>query len=489
MSDRQIEIDNRPKAYTPMLAAALKDLGVPNPTAAAIFVNQLAFWLNTKSGHLTKDGEKFIYNTYEHWRQQFPCMSESQIGRMIRSLCGLGIVVKETFSSLKRRLINKPVGFQEYNQTSWMTLCISKLAELADWIGYDPESLLGANLQKCRLEDSLMQNPTCASEFSTIYTKKTLSLADEEGQEKEVFKTQEEEAPQNSKVNGLIQESFVKTEVPNSDQLSRACSDMPKKRTIANTQNDSRELHVWEIALDEPYPLFLTWWAERHYKPQGGHRETGARIYARNQFYRDPKGANEIFKEFLAYLNTTTDSCNQLQNDGQKAILPSYFVPLPEATEENVQALMNNITTLVERGADVLMPTKSATPTSQALPFEEAQCAATIKALPALEEVDIEAELRRQRSFYNQPEKEVELLNEWLNGASNVLKQEAQKLAMVRRYGLERDSSGDIVKVFINQNALPKATNSTPSNALNNIDWGSISAQCQELEKDAWEGE
>lgn len=99
-------LDNRPKIYTPALASALKELGVLNPSIAALFINQLSFWMNTKVGYFTRDGEKFIYNTYQDWCEQFPCMSESQIGRMIRSLCGLGIIVKESFSDLKRRLYN-----------------------------------------------------------------------------------------------------------------------------------------------------------------------------------------------------------------------------------------------------------------------------------------------------------------------------------------------------------------------------------------------
>lgn len=167
-----LEIDNRPKIYTPALASALKELGVPNPTIAAVFINQLFFWLNTKAGFFTKDGEKYIYNTYKEWQEQFPCMSESQIGRMIRSLCKLEIIAKEAFSDLKRRLVKKPSGFQEYNRTTWMTLCIEKLFELGIDLGYSPETLLGANLQSCSLEDSPTQNASLKNAFSTIHTEK-----------------------------------------------------------------------------------------------------------------------------------------------------------------------------------------------------------------------------------------------------------------------------------------------------------------------------
>lgn len=495
-------LDNRPKIYTPALASALKELGVPNPSTAALFVNQLSFWMNTKAGHFTRDGEKFIYNTYQDWCEQFPCMSESQIGRMIRSLCSLGIIIKESFSDLKRRLKHKPSGFQEYNRTSWMSLCIEKLVQLGVDLGYNPESLLGANLQSCSLDSSVAQHPTCTPEFSTIYTKKTLSSPNVQTQEeKEIVSFPNTQNPLNSRSSppGVLQvadfatvqqanstesvskQNFHEYQVNHEGNIPAASSDIPKKRINVDLENKSQEQrlekYVWEIAVNEPYPVFLNWWADTHYKPQGGKWETGAYYYACISFYNHLEATLVLWKQFSRYIDITAKTCNQLQNDGQKAILPSCFVPLPEATEENKQTLMGNVKTLVEKGAAVLMPTKSTTPTSQSLPFAEAVGASTIKALPELKQLPDVHELRRQ--YYDlrgQTEAQVALLNELLSVGDDILTEEALKFARASKFNAEYNKDGAPVKIY-DARAL---TESKPE-VVSNIDWDALAQKCQDI--------
>lgn len=494
MSSKVIEIDNRPKSYAPTLSALLKDLGVPNPANAAIFVNQLAFWLNTKSGYFTKDGEKFVYNTYSHWRQQFPCLSESQIGRMVRSLCSLGIVVKETFSSLKRRLVNKPIGFQEYNQTSWMSLCVEKLVELADWVGYDPESLLSTNLQYCRLEDSVAQDASFKNEFSTIYTNIiSISNPDEQTQgEKEIPSTfLNAQNPINPPVQQIDNEPKTPKQISHQYQANHENniavlnSEKPKNRINEYYKNESREerqrteKYEWEIAVKRPYPVFLQWWADTKYKPQGGHWLVDAEGNAYSEFYNNVDRTTEVtYPKFLKYMNTVTESCNQVQQDGQKAILPTFFIPLPEATKENTEAVMSNIKTLVENGAAVLLPTKSTTPTSQSLPFAEAVGASTIKALPELKQLPDVHELRRQ--YYDlrgQTEAQVALLNELLSVGDDILTEEALKFARASKFNAEYSLDGAPVKIY-DACVLPQPK---PETLVSNVDWDALAQKCLDI--------
>lgn len=330
--------------------------------------------------------------------------------------------------------------------------------------------------------------------FLLYIQKKTLSHPDkQQNQEKEISPTPSNTP--NTSVQQVNHEPEASTQtlhehkINHESNIPAASSEYPKKRTILERENESqeRELYVWEIALKKPYPLFLKWWADTHYKPQGGHRETGARLYACRQFYNDPEGTEDIFEEFLEYLNTITNSCNQLQNDGQKAILPSCFAPLPEATEENKRTIMNNIKSLIERGAAVLMPTKSVTPTSQCLPFAEAVGQAVIKALPNLKQsVDIGEERRRFNHLRNQPDAQITLLNEWIATGDQDLKLEATRMTAISNFKFERDENGDLARVLSEVKAIEESV-PVPNSIASNIDWNALAAELEQWEKDAWE--
>jgi DnaD/phage-associated family protein len=103
-------LDEEPLVILPSLAAAI---GLNE----SIVVQQLHYWLE-KSEHVY-DGHKWIYNTYEDWREQFPFWSESTIRRIITKLEKQGIIVAANFNRSK------------IDKTKWYRIDYDKLAELA----------------------------------------------------------------------------------------------------------------------------------------------------------------------------------------------------------------------------------------------------------------------------------------------------------------------------------------------------------------------
>lgn len=426
--------------YNPELGAALKALGLKNPTGATLFIQQLSFWLNTKSGYITKDGDKFIHNTYEQWRQQFASFSISQIGRIVRELVSLGIFVKDNFAGLKRRLTKKPIGFQDYNQTSWMTLCIDKLESLILAAGCSTEcleSLPSANVQERTLQNAEAHNPKCESASSTIYTEKSLSLPETEKAEKErqenyqqeskTYLDQEEQPDPwlDDQENGSVdrkEEFSVKTQNLHEDQFSAAPRTTKNTKTTEAVQKEEskpklkseeveRPLYVWEDQLNYPNEIFLNWWAVKHYKPQGGKWETGARSFARSQFYKNPAGADIIYQEFLQFFNTVANNAHQQQNQNIQAILPSCFVKYPEVNQENKEQLGKNVATVAARGAGVALPGNVAPCSTQHMSLEEASANKSIKPLANLEQPALSGTAQQPTIDLEELTKQVEFAN------------------------------------------------------------------------------
>lgn len=144
--------------YHPALAAAMKRLHVHHPGEAAIFLNQNAFWLQTNSGILTRDGRKWIYNSYEDWREQIPSLSASQIGKMVRELEGLGLIEKNCYAGLRHELVERPpVAWHPWNTTSWITLNVEKLVELCHWHPFGDTRKVRASQRKDK--EQSFENP------------------------------------------------------------------------------------------------------------------------------------------------------------------------------------------------------------------------------------------------------------------------------------------------------------------------------------------
>lgn len=83
-------IDDHPIQVLPKLA---KELGLNE----AIFLQQLHYWLNSKSSKKIND-RKWIYNTYEDWNKQFPFWSVMTVRRTVTSLIKKKLVVTGNFN-------------------------------------------------------------------------------------------------------------------------------------------------------------------------------------------------------------------------------------------------------------------------------------------------------------------------------------------------------------------------------------------------------
>ncbi|KJE28124.1 DnaD domain protein [Geobacillus kaustophilus] len=101
-------LDDQPLVILPQLAVAI---GLNE----SIVVQQLHYWLEKSEN--VHDGYKWVYNTYEDWREQFPFWSESTIRRIITKLEKIGIIVSANFNRSK------------IDKTKWYRIDYDKLAE------------------------------------------------------------------------------------------------------------------------------------------------------------------------------------------------------------------------------------------------------------------------------------------------------------------------------------------------------------------------
>ncbi|BDI21036.1 hypothetical protein ANSO36C_68380 (plasmid) [Nostoc cf. commune SO-36] len=429
--------------YTPALSKVMRELDVHHPAEATVFINQLAFWMQTNSGHVTEDGKKWIYNSYAQWTQdQIESLSPWQFGQMIRDLQSLGIIEKTCYAHLKNQFVNKPSElWHPYQTHSWITLDLERCQELT---GYNPiegtwKSLHSAEIANATTGDCNHNDTKLRSQQPSIYRENSISTQnrkfekekdeDVNQENKEVSQWDDDYDPWDDEVKQdthdtkeLKKESLkdevatsVRLESPREEECSAApppdfekqfsstkvgspvrvasrregkCPATPglgfKKKSNPSPDVKEEVQEIWEIAPGRPYGVFLNWRADKKYKPQGGKWEADARGNAYAEFYNNrEKTTVVIFPEFLEYMQQVAQNCNQQVANGIKAILPSCFVTMPEANHQNVKQVMVNIQELVDKGAQVALPTSYATPScTQSMTFAEAAQAGVIKSLP-----------------------------------------------------------------------------------------------------------
>ncbi len=422
--------------YTPALAKVMRQLKVRHPGEATIFINQLAFWMQTTSGYFTKDGKKWIYNSYAEWTQdQFESLTPWQFGGMIRDLKKLGIIEKACYAQLKNQLVKKLSGIWHPDQTrSWITLDLERLLQLT---GYNPfdgtwKSLHSAEIVNTTTGDCNHNDTKLRSQQPSIYKENSISTQSGKiDREKDQDINQEnlvvdqwddnydpwnDEVKQDTHDTEELKKESLKDEVstsvrvesPREEECSAApppdfekqfsetkvgspegkCPATPglgfKKKSNPSPDVKEEVQEIWEIAPGRPYGVFLNWRADKKYKPQGGKWEADARGNAYAEFYNNrEKTTVVIFPEFLEYMQQVAQNCNQQVANGIKAILPSCFVTMPEANHQNVKQVMVNIQELVDKGVHVALPTSYATPScTQSMTFAEAAQAGVIKSLP-----------------------------------------------------------------------------------------------------------
>jgi hypothetical protein len=68
----------------------------------AIVLQQLHYWLNNPKVGIEKQGEKWIFNTYEEWVENFPFWSVSTVKRIFTSLEEQGVVISAQLDAKQR---------------------------------------------------------------------------------------------------------------------------------------------------------------------------------------------------------------------------------------------------------------------------------------------------------------------------------------------------------------------------------------------------
>lgn len=74
----------------------LPSLAVKIGLNEAIVLQQIHYWLGRSKTEI--DGHRWVYNTVQQWREQFPFWSDDTIGRALKNLREKGVVVAERLS-------------------------------------------------------------------------------------------------------------------------------------------------------------------------------------------------------------------------------------------------------------------------------------------------------------------------------------------------------------------------------------------------------
>ncbi|MED3717323.1 DnaD domain protein [Geobacillus thermodenitrificans] len=102
-------LDEKPLVILPSLA---KEIGLNE----AIILQQFHYWLQESNNE--RDGQRWIYNTYEDWQKQFPFWSVTTIRRTIKKLENQGIIVSDNLNSMK------------IDKTKWYRIDYERLEEI-----------------------------------------------------------------------------------------------------------------------------------------------------------------------------------------------------------------------------------------------------------------------------------------------------------------------------------------------------------------------
>jgi hypothetical protein len=103
-------VDEPPLQVLPTLATSLG-------LREAIVLQQLHYWLQ-RPGVRRRDGQPWVYNSYEEWQQQFPFWSIATIKRVFSHLERQGIVVSQQYEK------------KAWNRRKWYTINYQRLSQL-----------------------------------------------------------------------------------------------------------------------------------------------------------------------------------------------------------------------------------------------------------------------------------------------------------------------------------------------------------------------
>jgi len=401
--------------YRPELGRSLKELGFCYPAEGALWLQQVVYWLKKQMGYVMKNGQRYIYNSYADWtKDQITSLSPWEFGKMIRQFRQWGWITTACFAHLMDEFVNPeevPEEFHPYKTSTWVSLNDKVIESAIGWNPFSEEintptgteslkpapgaEIANATTGCCNHKDAPLQTPT-PSIYKKNKTQPNISL---EAKERNYFSGENkiEEVSQDGRVGNTTEYKYSDTptekdkpSLPGKDKKSSSQDKFsaPLSAKFKNSEkpNNSRQtlpvkkvevdrqLYEWEIAQGRPYDVFLRWWADRKYVPQGGRWEVDALGNAYSEFYNNPNKTTAVtFPQFMEFMAQVASNENQARFAGLKVILPSCFKVLPIPTHENVQQLMANIQVLIDDGADVAVRQEIATPScQQSISYEEA---------------------------------------------------------------------------------------------------------------------
>lgn len=154
-------------SYQDLVNSLARFLPSKTALAAAAIATRINYWLNNdKSGCITLDGHKWIYNSYKQWQEQFSWLSVFQFGRIIRALEKIGLVISAKYSQLvKLGIASTTVRFRCDDQSKWYRLN----TELFELFHQPLETAPRANVQFCNTASCDSATLQCAVlQHSTI---------------------------------------------------------------------------------------------------------------------------------------------------------------------------------------------------------------------------------------------------------------------------------------------------------------------------------
>lgn len=125
----------------------------------AILLQQIHYWLQTCS--TTKDGRKWVYNTYQDWQEQLPFWSVSTIKRALR------LLAKEEY------IITGNYNKSRMDQTRWYTINYEKIREWEEATLIDSVAM---QLDPLNDTDSLLEGSILDKPIPEITSKTTKDI-------------------------------------------------------------------------------------------------------------------------------------------------------------------------------------------------------------------------------------------------------------------------------------------------------------------------
>ena len=131
----------------------------------AVFIQQLHFWLSETDSGSEIEGRRWVYNTYDGWRKQFPFWSIATLRRIVTGLEKSGYVLStEAFND------------HPADRTKWYTIDYDALDALGDRLSESADHVIKMSSPPDQNEQNQLINMSSSLMESKKTTKKTSEI-------------------------------------------------------------------------------------------------------------------------------------------------------------------------------------------------------------------------------------------------------------------------------------------------------------------------